>query len=36
MAFAKKITEDDSLDVNYKIYIGESETGFRNRSMAYF
>nr|WP_314657485.1 glutaminase A [uncultured Fusobacterium sp.] len=34
--FAKLITEDDSLDLNYKIYIGESDTGFRNYSMAYF
>ncbi|MBQ3438308.1 MAG: glutaminase A [Fusobacterium sp.] len=34
--FAKLITEDSSLDLNYKIYCGESETGFRNASMAYF
>jgi len=34
--FAKLITEDDSLDINYKIYCGESDTGFRNFSMAYF
>lgn len=34
--FTKLITEDDSLDVNYKIYCGEAETGFRNFSMAYF
>ena len=34
--FAKLITEDDTLDLNYKIYIGESDTGFRNYSMAYF
>lgn len=34
--FAKLITEDNSLDLNYKIYCGESETGFRNASMAYF
>lgn len=34
--FFKKITEDDSLDVNYKIYCGESETGNKNRAMGYF
>ncbi len=36
MDFAKKITEDETLDINYRIYCGESETGFRNRSMGYF
>lgn len=34
--FFKKITEDDTLDVNYKIYCGESETGNKNRAMGYF
>lgn len=34
--FFKKITEDDALDVNYKIYCGESETGNKNRAMGYF
>ncbi|MBS9776308.1 MAG: glutaminase A [Fusobacterium sp.] len=34
--FAKLITEDDSIDVNYKIFCGEEETGFRNVSMGYF
>lgn len=34
--FAKLITEDDFLDVNYKIFCGEADTGFRNISMAYF
>lgn len=34
--FTREISEDDSLDVNYKIYCGESETGNRNRSLAYF
>lgn len=34
--FTRKITEDESVDVNYKIYCGESETGDRNRSMGYF
>ncbi len=34
--FVRKITEDDTLDVNYKIYCGESETGNRNRAMGYF
>ena len=34
--FTKMITEDNNLDVNYKIYCGEAETGFRNFSMAYF
>lgn len=32
--FFKKISEDETLDVNYKIYCGESETG--NRAMGYF
>lgn len=34
--FVRKISEDDTLDVNYKIYCGESETGNRNRAMGYF
>lgn len=34
--FFKKVSEDDTLDVNYKIYCGESETGNRNRAMGYF
>ena len=34
--FFRKISEDDTLDVNYKIYCGESETGNRNRAMGYF
>lgn len=34
--FFKRVSEDDSLDVNYKIYCGESETGNRNRAMGYF
>lgn len=34
--FLKRITEDESLDVNYKIYCGESETGNKNRAMGYF
>lgn len=34
--FIRKITEDETLDVNYKIYCGESETGNRNRAMGYF
>lgn len=34
--FFRLISEDDTLDVNYKIYCGESETGNRNRSMGYF
>ncbi|MGL6113903.1 glutaminase A [Cetobacterium sp. SF1] len=34
--FFRQIVEDDQIDVNYKIYIGESETGNRNRSMGYF
>ena len=34
--FTKKIMEDNTLDVNYKIYCGESETGNRNRAMGYF
>ena len=34
--FTREISEDDSLDVNYKIYCGESETGNRNRALATF
>ena len=34
--FFKKISEDETLDVNYKIYCGESETGNRNRAMVFF
>jgi glutaminase len=34
--FMRKIAEDETLDVNYKIYCGESDTGNRNRAMAYF
>lgn len=36
LEFFRKISEDDTLDVNYKIYCGESETGNRNRAMGYF
>lgn len=36
LSFFKKISEDDSLDVNYKIYCGELETGNRNRALGYF
>ena len=34
--FFRKISEDETLDVNYKIYCGESETGNKNRAMGYF
>lgn len=34
--FTRTIAEDDTLDVNYKIYCGEAETGNRNRAIAYF
>ena len=34
--FFRKISEDETLDVNYTIYCGESETGNRNRAMGYF
>lgn len=33
--FFKEISEDESLDINYKIYCGEAETGNRNRAMGY-
>lgn len=36
LEFFRKIAEDPTLDVNYKIYCGESETGNRNRAMGYF
>ena len=36
LEFVRKISEDETLDVNYKIYCGESETGNRNRAMGYF
>lgn len=34
--FAKLITEDENIDVNYRVYCSEAETGFRNISMGYF
>lgn len=34
--FARLITEDSTLDLNYRIFCSESDTGFRNASMAYF
>ena len=34
--FFRKISEDETLDVNYKIYCGEAETGNKNRAMGYF
>ncbi|WP_286034198.1 glutaminase A [Fusobacterium necrogenes] len=34
--FFKLISEDNTLDVDYKVYCSESETGNRNRSMGYF
>jgi len=34
--FMRLVMEDPTLDVNYKIYCGESETGNRNRAMGYF
>ena len=34
--FFRKISEDETLDVNCKRYCGESETGNRNRAMGYF
>lgn len=34
--FVKLIMEDDFLDLNYKIYIGELDIGFRNYFMVYF
>ncbi len=36
LSFFKKISEDESLDINYKIYCGELETGNRNRALGYF
>lgn len=34
--FTKLITEDENIDVNYRVYCSEAETGFRNISMGYF
>lgn len=34
--FARLITEDSTLDLNYRIFCSEADTGFRNASMAYF
>ncbi len=34
--FTRTIMEDPTIDLNYKIYCGESETGNRNRAMGYF
>ncbi|MCH3914836.1 MAG: glutaminase A [Acidaminococcaceae bacterium] len=36
LEFARKVTEDPSIDVNYKIYCGEKETGFTNWAMGYY
>lgn len=36
LEFTRQIMEDPTIDVNYKIYCGESETGNRNRAMGYF
>lgn len=34
--FARLITEDSTLDLNYRIFCSEAETGFRNAAMGYF
>ncbi|MDP0488567.1 MAG: glutaminase A [Fusobacterium sp. JB021] len=34
--FTRKISEDNSLDVNYKVYCSEARTGDRNKALAYF
>ncbi|MBC2855050.1 glutaminase A [Cetobacterium sp. 2A] len=34
--FIKVISENDKLDINNNIYLGEKKTGNRNRSMGYF
>jgi glutaminase len=34
--FFKKITEDQTLELNPKVYLSESETGNKNRAMGYF
>lgn len=34
--FFKLITEDPTLDLNSKVYLSETETGNKNRSMGYF
>ena len=36
LEFFKKISEDPTLDLNSKVYLSESETGNKNRSMGYF
>lgn len=36
LEFFKKISEDPDLDLNSKVYLSESETGNKNRSMGYF
>lgn len=33
--FFKKVTSNDSLDVNKRVYLSEKETGNKNRAMAY-
>ncbi|MFK4784371.1 glutaminase A [Fusobacterium sp. MFO224] len=34
--FIRKISEDDTLDINYRVYCSESRTGDRNKSLGYF
>lgn len=36
LEFLKKITEDDTLELNPKVFLSESETGNKNRAMGYF
>ncbi|MGL5088117.1 MAG: glutaminase A, partial [Cetobacterium sp.] len=36
LQFFKKITEDDSPELNSKVYLSESETGDKNRAMGYY
>ncbi len=36
LSFIKKITHNPNIEINEDVYLSESKTGFRNRSMAYF
>ena len=35
LAFARKLTDDPTLDVDYDVFLSESRTGFKNRAILY-
>ncbi|MEG0773327.1 glutaminase A [Clostridium sp.] len=36
LKFTRKITSNDSIEVNHNVYLSEKDTGDRNRALAYF